>query len=208
MSQLSRLWIIWLSMFGIYLKTESWLTLLNFMLSFINMGLLNTCCIAHLVASEQRLILYVHHCKSNANILSVLSHQLSFIMAITQFRLFKICTCLASLLSFFKRLICRWAQRNTSQKCDVQYSWHIHAVLLDEDLFYATSLCSAANMKLIDFDLLFCCITPQEWKGPQAQWWSNNSPDNSGFFIICTKTGEYSLVFHIWKDKVQIQSLD
>ncbi|XP_032414832.1 receptor-binding cancer antigen expressed on SiSo cells [Xiphophorus hellerii] len=28
-------------------------------------------------------------------------------MAITQFRLFKICTCLASLLSFFKRLICR-----------------------------------------------------------------------------------------------------
>ncbi|PWA32383.1 hypothetical protein CCH79_00012038 [Gambusia affinis] len=33
--------------------------------------------------------------------------QLRFIMAITQFRLFKICTCLASLLSFFKRLICR-----------------------------------------------------------------------------------------------------
>ncbi|XP_057196073.1 receptor-binding cancer antigen expressed on SiSo cells [Triplophysa rosa] len=28
-------------------------------------------------------------------------------MAITQFRLFKICTCLASILSFFKRLICR-----------------------------------------------------------------------------------------------------
>lgn len=28
-------------------------------------------------------------------------------MAITQFRLFKICTCLATLLSFFKRLICR-----------------------------------------------------------------------------------------------------
>ncbi|XP_077432897.1 receptor-binding cancer antigen expressed on SiSo cells [Vanacampus margaritifer] len=28
-------------------------------------------------------------------------------MAITQFRLFRICTCLASLLSFFKRLICR-----------------------------------------------------------------------------------------------------
>ncbi|XP_010782438.1 receptor-binding cancer antigen expressed on SiSo cells, partial [Notothenia coriiceps] len=28
-------------------------------------------------------------------------------MAITQFRLFKICTCLASFLSFFKRLICR-----------------------------------------------------------------------------------------------------
>ncbi|KAJ3598309.1 hypothetical protein NHX12_001820 [Muraenolepis orangiensis] len=28
-------------------------------------------------------------------------------MAITQFRLFKICTCIASLLSFFKRLICR-----------------------------------------------------------------------------------------------------
>ncbi|XP_072317113.1 receptor-binding cancer antigen expressed on SiSo cells [Eucyclogobius newberryi] len=28
-------------------------------------------------------------------------------MAITQFRLFKICTCLASLLSFFKKLICR-----------------------------------------------------------------------------------------------------
>lgn len=28
-------------------------------------------------------------------------------MAITQFRLFKICTCLASLLAFFKRLICR-----------------------------------------------------------------------------------------------------
>ncbi|XP_077455718.1 receptor-binding cancer antigen expressed on SiSo cells [Stigmatopora argus] len=28
-------------------------------------------------------------------------------MAITQFRLFKICTCLASLLSFLKRLICR-----------------------------------------------------------------------------------------------------
>lgn len=33
--------------------------------------------------------------------------QVSFSMAITQFRLFKICTCLASLLSFFKRLICR-----------------------------------------------------------------------------------------------------
>ncbi|XP_071383566.1 receptor-binding cancer antigen expressed on SiSo cells isoform X1 [Centroberyx affinis] len=32
---------------------------------------------------------------------------LNFIMAITQFRLFKICTCLANLLSFFKRLICR-----------------------------------------------------------------------------------------------------
>ncbi|XP_028326646.1 receptor-binding cancer antigen expressed on SiSo cells [Gouania willdenowi] len=28
-------------------------------------------------------------------------------MAVTQFRLFKICTCLASLLSFFRRLICR-----------------------------------------------------------------------------------------------------
>lgn len=28
-------------------------------------------------------------------------------MAITQFRLFKICTCLATILSFFKRLICR-----------------------------------------------------------------------------------------------------
>uniref|UniRef100_A0A8C5QZ16 Estrogen receptor binding site associated antigen 9 n=1 Tax=Leptobrachium leishanense TaxID=445787 RepID=A0A8C5QZ16_9ANUR len=28
-------------------------------------------------------------------------------MAITQFRLFKICTCFASVLSFFKRLICR-----------------------------------------------------------------------------------------------------
>ncbi|XP_018426359.1 PREDICTED: receptor-binding cancer antigen expressed on SiSo cells [Nanorana parkeri] len=28
-------------------------------------------------------------------------------MAVTQFRLFKICTCLASILSFFKRLICR-----------------------------------------------------------------------------------------------------
>ncbi|XP_056378579.1 receptor-binding cancer antigen expressed on SiSo cells [Hyla sarda] len=28
-------------------------------------------------------------------------------MAVTQFRLFKICTCLASLLTFFKRLICR-----------------------------------------------------------------------------------------------------
>ncbi|KAL1259822.1 hypothetical protein QQF64_010399 [Cirrhinus molitorella] len=28
-------------------------------------------------------------------------------MAITQFRLFKICTCLASILSFLKRLICR-----------------------------------------------------------------------------------------------------
>uniref|UniRef100_A0AAY4EBL3 Receptor-binding cancer antigen expressed on SiSo cells n=1 Tax=Denticeps clupeoides TaxID=299321 RepID=A0AAY4EBL3_9TELE len=28
-------------------------------------------------------------------------------MAISQFRLFKICTCLATLLSFFKRLICR-----------------------------------------------------------------------------------------------------
>ncbi|KAK9513351.1 hypothetical protein VZT92_026891 [Zoarces viviparus] len=28
-------------------------------------------------------------------------------MAITQFRLFKICTCLATFLSFFKRLICR-----------------------------------------------------------------------------------------------------
>uniref|UniRef100_A0AAX7T9F8 Receptor-binding cancer antigen expressed on SiSo cells n=1 Tax=Astatotilapia calliptera TaxID=8154 RepID=A0AAX7T9F8_ASTCA len=28
-------------------------------------------------------------------------------MAISQFRLFKICTCLASFLSFFKRLICR-----------------------------------------------------------------------------------------------------
>ncbi|XP_053183881.1 receptor-binding cancer antigen expressed on SiSo cells [Scomber japonicus] len=28
-------------------------------------------------------------------------------MAITQFRLFKICTCLANLLAFFKRLICR-----------------------------------------------------------------------------------------------------
>ncbi|XP_061461292.1 receptor-binding cancer antigen expressed on SiSo cells isoform X2 [Rhineura floridana] len=28
-------------------------------------------------------------------------------MAITQFRLFKICTCLAAVLSFFKRLICR-----------------------------------------------------------------------------------------------------
>ncbi|XP_018605840.1 receptor-binding cancer antigen expressed on SiSo cells-like [Scleropages formosus] len=28
-------------------------------------------------------------------------------MAISQFRLFKICTCLASLLSFFRRLICR-----------------------------------------------------------------------------------------------------
>ncbi|KAM9308598.1 receptor-binding cancer antigen expressed on SiSo cells [Gastrophryne carolinensis] len=28
-------------------------------------------------------------------------------MAVAQFRLFKICTCLASLLSFFKRLICR-----------------------------------------------------------------------------------------------------
>ncbi|XP_028646743.1 receptor-binding cancer antigen expressed on SiSo cells isoform X1 [Erpetoichthys calabaricus] len=28
-------------------------------------------------------------------------------MAISQFRLFKICTCLASVLSFFKRLICR-----------------------------------------------------------------------------------------------------
>lgn len=37
-------------------------------------------------------------------------------MAITQFRLFKICTCLASLLSFFKRLICRWVHLNTSQK--------------------------------------------------------------------------------------------
>ncbi|CAL8260116.1 unnamed protein product [Boreogadus saida] len=32
---------------------------------------------------------------------------IKFIMAITQFRLFKICTCIASLLSFFKRLICR-----------------------------------------------------------------------------------------------------
>ncbi|KAM4633890.1 receptor-binding cancer antigen expressed on SiSo cells [Polymixia lowei] len=32
---------------------------------------------------------------------------LHFIMAITQFRLFKICTCLANLLSFLKRLICR-----------------------------------------------------------------------------------------------------
>ncbi|XP_042321981.1 receptor-binding cancer antigen expressed on SiSo cells isoform X1 [Sceloporus undulatus] len=31
----------------------------------------------------------------------------TFIMAITQFRLFKICTCLAAVLSFFKRLICR-----------------------------------------------------------------------------------------------------
>ncbi|XP_058878368.1 receptor-binding cancer antigen expressed on SiSo cells [Acipenser ruthenus] len=28
-------------------------------------------------------------------------------MAVTQFRLFKICTCLATVLSFFKRLICR-----------------------------------------------------------------------------------------------------
>ncbi|XP_072266832.1 receptor-binding cancer antigen expressed on SiSo cells [Pyxicephalus adspersus] len=28
-------------------------------------------------------------------------------MAVTQFRLFKICTCLASILSFFRRLICR-----------------------------------------------------------------------------------------------------
>ncbi|XP_069587891.1 receptor-binding cancer antigen expressed on SiSo cells isoform X2 [Ranitomeya imitator] len=28
-------------------------------------------------------------------------------MAVTQFRLFKICTCLASILAFFKRLICR-----------------------------------------------------------------------------------------------------
>ncbi|KAM8846862.1 receptor-binding cancer antigen expressed on SiSo cells [Synchiropus picturatus] len=28
-------------------------------------------------------------------------------MAVTQFRLFKICTCIATLLSFFKRLICR-----------------------------------------------------------------------------------------------------
>ncbi|KAM4689524.1 receptor-binding cancer antigen expressed on SiSo cells isoform 1-T2 [Discoglossus pictus] len=28
-------------------------------------------------------------------------------MAITQFRLFKICTCIASVLAFFKRLICR-----------------------------------------------------------------------------------------------------
>ncbi|XP_063054784.1 receptor-binding cancer antigen expressed on SiSo cells [Engraulis encrasicolus] len=28
-------------------------------------------------------------------------------MAITQFRLFKICTCLATILSFFKKLICR-----------------------------------------------------------------------------------------------------
>lgn len=28
-------------------------------------------------------------------------------MAVTQFRLFKICTCLASILTFFKRLICR-----------------------------------------------------------------------------------------------------
>ncbi|MCJ8728146.1 hypothetical protein PDJAM_G00001000 [Pangasius djambal] len=28
-------------------------------------------------------------------------------MAVTQFRLFKICTCIASILSFFKRLICR-----------------------------------------------------------------------------------------------------
>uniref|UniRef100_H2N2E1 Estrogen receptor binding site associated antigen 9 n=2 Tax=Oryzias latipes TaxID=8090 RepID=H2N2E1_ORYLA len=36
-----------------------------------------------------------------------LSHQITFIMAITQFRLFKICTCLASILSFLKRLICR-----------------------------------------------------------------------------------------------------
>ncbi|KAG7273648.1 hypothetical protein CRUP_018127 [Coryphaenoides rupestris] len=32
---------------------------------------------------------------------------LDSIMAITQFRLFKICTCIASLLAFFKRLICR-----------------------------------------------------------------------------------------------------
>nr|XP_034981198.1 receptor-binding cancer antigen expressed on SiSo cells isoform X2 [Zootoca vivipara] len=31
----------------------------------------------------------------------------TFTMAITQFRLFKICTCLAAVLSFFKRLICR-----------------------------------------------------------------------------------------------------
>lgn len=31
----------------------------------------------------------------------------TFTMAVTQFRLFKICTCLAAVLGFFKRLICR-----------------------------------------------------------------------------------------------------
>ncbi|KAA8591971.1 hypothetical protein FQN60_017345 [Etheostoma spectabile] len=45
--------------------------------------------------------------KKAAALNTVCGHLASFIMAITQFRLFKICTCLASLLSFFKRLICR-----------------------------------------------------------------------------------------------------
>ena len=42
-----------------------------------------------------------------SNVSPFISPQLKLIMAITQFRLFKICTCIASLLSFFKRLICR-----------------------------------------------------------------------------------------------------
>ena len=63
----------------------------------------------------------------NANISSLLPHQLSFTMAITQFRLFKICTCLASLLSFFKRLICRWAHL-------------IHNILFHNNLINATML--------------------------------------------------------------------
>lgn len=53
--------------------------------------------------------------RSASSVLCFHSHQLYFIdltdithtMAIAQFRLFKICTCLASLLSFLKRLICR-----------------------------------------------------------------------------------------------------
>jgi len=31
----------------------------------------------------------------------------------------------------------------------------------------------------------------QERKGPQAQWRPNHSPDNSGFFLIFTETGQY-----------------
>lgn len=119
------------------LKIDSRTALPDLMLPCIHIGLLDALGV-HPSSVQQNKTYTCITVNPNANIFSLLSHQLSFIMAITQFRLFKICTCLASLLSFFKRLICRWAQL---------HAWHrwkitlILVVLFDRYLVSATLIC-------------------------------------------------------------------
>lgn len=68
---------------------------------------------------------------------------------------------------------------NHSMGCPVILKY---AILYDGDI-------SATLSKICLFSSLL--YNMQEWKRSQTQWRSNNSPDDSGFLTICTKTGEH-----------------